>query len=389
MRKKSRPGFTLIELLVVIAIIAVLIALLLPAVQSAREAARRIQCTNNLKQIGLAMHNYHTATNSFPLGCSANPQTLGPTVQLVATWNSWSAQGLMLSYLEQGPMYNSINFMWGPYPFSGATPININYTSLHSMVAAFLCPSDNNSGGSGGGFSEGGVNALAGTAYLNNYAASFGTDATGGDYAWNNTNDSYYHQDPIGSPGLFAYGMSYGVQHATDGVSNTVAYAEWLVGDGRGSGGSKYRGNIEGNDGNTIVGSPSATNVQSNPQLALTNLQTCMAAFLAEPNTNAANITDVKGWRWAIGCYGFAAFNTIQTPNDSQFPVGGCGNGLGGNESWANGAWSIGAASNHPGGANVLMGDGHVIFIKSSIARMTWWALGTKAGGEVVSSDQY
>ena len=86
MRKRSRPGFTLIELLVVIAIIAVLIALLLPAVQSAREAARRIQCTNNLKQLGLAMHNYHTAHNSFPLGMSANPQSL---TQFVSTWNSW------------------------------------------------------------------------------------------------------------------------------------------------------------------------------------------------------------------------------------------------------------------------------------------------------------
>jgi prepilin-type N-terminal cleavage/methylation domain-containing protein len=135
MRKRSPPGFTLIELLVVIAIIAVLIALLLPAVQSAREAARRIQCTNNMKQLGLAMHNYHTAHNNFPLGCSANPQILGQ----VATWNSWSAQGMMLGYLEQMPVYNSINFSWGPYVI---TPWGINYTAMHTQVAAFLCPSD-------------------------------------------------------------------------------------------------------------------------------------------------------------------------------------------------------------------------------------------------------
>jgi prepilin-type N-terminal cleavage/methylation domain-containing protein/prepilin-type processing-associated H-X9-DG protein len=379
MRKTSRRGFTLIELLVVIAIIAVLIALLLPAVQSAREAARRIQCTNNMKQLGLAMHNYHTAHNNFPLGCSANPQILGE----VATWNSWSAQGMMLGYLEQLPIYNSINFSWGPYVI---TPWGINYTAMHTQVAAFLCPSDPNSGGGGANMSEGGINALGGTNYLNNYAASFGTDATGGDYAWNNNNDAYYHQDPLGSPGLFAYAISYGVQHCTDGVSNTVAYSEWLVGDGKGSSGSKYRGNIEGNDGDKMNG---LQNVQTNPQLTLTSLQQCTTAFRNEPNTNAANITDVKGWRWAIGCYGFAVFNTIQTPNDSQYPVGGCGNGLGGNESWANGAWSIGAASNHPGGANVLMGDGHVQFIKSSISRTTWWALGTKAGGEVISSDAY
>ncbi len=378
MRKRSPPGFTLIELLVVIAIIAVLIALLLPAVQSAREAARRIQCTNNLKQLGLAMHNYHTAHNSFPLGCSANPQIFGQ----VATWNSWSAQGMMLGYLEQGPIYNSINFNWGPYVI---TPWGINYTAMHTQVAAFLCPSDPNSGG-GANMSEGGINALGGTNYLNNYAASFGTDATGGDYAWNNNNDAYYHQDPLGSPGLFAYAISYGVQHCTDGVSNTVAYSEWLVGDGKGSSGSKYRGNIETSDGATITG---LQNVQTNPQLTLTSLQQCATAFRNEPNSNAANITDTKGWRWAIGCYAFAVFNTIQTPNDSQYPVGGCQTGNAGNENWANGGWSIGAASNHPGGANVLMGDGHVIFIKNSISRTTWWALGTKAGNEVISSDSY
>src|SRR5690242_16012918 len=93
-----RTGFTLIELLVVISIIAVLIALLLPAVQSAREAARRAQCTNNLKQMGLALHNYHTGINSFPNG------------HYGVGWNDWAAVVMMLSYLEQGPLYNAINF---------------------------------------------------------------------------------------------------------------------------------------------------------------------------------------------------------------------------------------------------------------------------------------
>ena len=104
-RRVRRFGFTLIELLVVIAIIAVLIALLLPAVQAAREAARRAQCVNNLKQIGLGLHNYHQVNNSFPLGASLAPFALGQTY----TWSDWGANAQLLSFLEQTPIYNSIN----------------------------------------------------------------------------------------------------------------------------------------------------------------------------------------------------------------------------------------------------------------------------------------
>ena len=109
MSTRTRRGFTLIELLVVIAIIAVLIALLLPAVQAAREAARRAQCTNNLKQIGLAMHNYHQSIGTFPPGQVAVGRRTSPYTGY-AGWTEWSAQAMMLPYMEQSPIYNAINF---------------------------------------------------------------------------------------------------------------------------------------------------------------------------------------------------------------------------------------------------------------------------------------
>ncbi len=376
MKTSQRRGFTLIELLVVIAIIAVLIALLLPAVQAAREAARRVQCTNNLKQIGLALHNYHSGVGSFPQGMSCNPQG-DPAGSDVNTWNTWSAQALLMNYMEQGNVYNSINFNWSPFPTGAASSTNI--TPSNTVIAAFLCPSDPNAGA--------GKNAdtSAGGGCLNNYAASFGTDTTGGNYTWDTTAVKYNNQKPIGCVGLFGWAVSYGIQDVTDGTSQTVAFAEWLVGDGRGGSGSHYRGNIEMNDGASNTWSQDANANKAN---ILTALSLCGTKFASEPGTNAATVSDYKGWRWSDGAMGFASFNTVQTPNDSTAPTGGCQTGNG-NEAWPNGAWSIGAASGHPGGCNVLFADGSVKFIKSTINRTTWWQLGTRNGGEVISADSY
>ncbi len=141
MSKQNRRGFTLIELLVVIAIIAVLIALLLPAVQAAREAARRAQCTNNLKQIGLALHNYHTSMDKFPMGVSKDP-LWGPGDTDgqwgYGRWTGWSAQALLLGYLDQTPMYNAANFDLGPRAPEGdlgGSPFN---STIYNSVISWL-----------------------------------------------------------------------------------------------------------------------------------------------------------------------------------------------------------------------------------------------------------
>src|SRR5262249_29209677 len=142
-----------IELLVVIAIIAVLIALLLPAVQAAREAARRAQCMNNLKQIGIALHNYHSRNDTFPLGCSSGVGVLPNTY---ANQNNWSAQALILGDIEGGAIYNSINFNFAA---EGADALPRNSTPYNTKIQTYLCPSDPN----------------AGVANNNNYFASKGT----------------------------------------------------------------------------------------------------------------------------------------------------------------------------------------------------------------------
>jgi len=369
MRSSSPRGFTLIELLVVIAIIAVLISLLLPAVQSAREAARRAQCVNNLKQIGLALHNYHTSANVFPPGCSANVFTTNPITYF--SWVGWSAQGLMLSYVEQGPLYNAINFAFVP-SWGGDDPVTsiTNTTVARTRLAVYLCPSDGN----------------AGQININSYYACYGTTANS--FRWNDPNIPTASTSNRNSTGMFTQWASYGIAHATDGTSNTIAYSEALVGDGRGNGfignatnPSKYRGNFIMSPPGNSVGGNNLYDAFENPNLILQDLAACAAAF----QSTTTGISDIRGNLWCDGATGYSMFNVLQTPNDSY---NGCRFGCspGCDPSFG---FSYPASSAHPGGVNVCFADGSVRFVKNAINRMTWWALGTRANGEVISSDSY
>jgi prepilin-type N-terminal cleavage/methylation domain-containing protein/prepilin-type processing-associated H-X9-DG protein len=351
-----RRGFTLIELLVVIAIIAVLIALLLPAVQAAREAARRAQCVNNLKQIGLGMHNYHSATNSFPQGASKNPKNFAGDSDLI--WSSWSAHSLLLPYMEQQSLYNSANFSWGIDPY-GDPCYYYNSTVANTVIGGFLCPSDTN----------------ASRPNINNYYASIGT--TTNFMTINCWGAGSVGCAPTGSTGVFTYFYSYGISDITDGTANTIAFSESITGNP--NLGNRFRGNSTQG-----VSDPGAQlyDAESNPTVILKGLQACMTAF-----QNNQSIQSNKGQLWAFGARAYTLFQTVQTPNDKQYAFGSCEFGCAG--CGLDQSWSVPATSFHSGGVNVLMADGSVRFMKDTINRAAWWNLGTKANGEVVSSDSF
>ena len=341
MAMRRRLGFTVIELLVIITIIAILIALLLPAVQAARETARRTQCVNNLKQLGLALHGYHDASNCFPMGVSwsSYPDQDHP-------WGQWSAEAMLLGYLEQGPLYNACNFSL-PLDDRGEGCTQSNSTVNLSQVGVFGCPSDGNWGAASGN--------------LNSYYLCYGTGMEPGQ------GGPGYRQPT----GLFGYRVVYGLPDVGDGTSNTIAASEGLVGPpaGQVSGRSLSKMGAGEAQFEDVWLSLAAGTPAPGPQVEAA-LQTCL------DDTLTAN---GKGRRWAGGDMNFTLFNTIVPPNSRQYAFGACKREV----FEADFADLVNAQSNHPGGVNCLMADGGVRFIKDSISWGAWWSLGTRKGGEI------
>jgi prepilin-type N-terminal cleavage/methylation domain-containing protein/prepilin-type processing-associated H-X9-DG protein len=362
-----RRGFTLIELLVVIAIIAVLIALLLPAVQAAREAARRAQCVNNMKQIGLALHNYHSANDSFPMGASSGMRNLG---QYYAKQN-FSPHAQMLPFLEQTQIYNAINFNWGCEDDTAQMCFQVNATATRAKVAVFCCPSDPYAG----------LPDHNNDPNTNNYYGSIGTTTSLNNPA--NTSIGPYLTGtggPKQSSGIFTWQASYSIATVIDGTSNTVAFAEGVVGNQSLQKGQKRIGMT----GVAITPANAANDIDPagdfGQAAVLAMIQSCNQAY----QSGSFSIDRQRGENWAHGCNDMTLFTTLATPNLYNDQWTNCSNsGSGGNSNINN------SDSYHPGGVNVLMADGSVKFIKDSINPRTWWSLGTKAGGEVVSADSY
>jgi prepilin-type N-terminal cleavage/methylation domain-containing protein/prepilin-type processing-associated H-X9-DG protein len=372
----QRRGFTLIELLVVIAIIAVLIALLLPAVQSAREAARRIQCVNNLKQMGLGLHNYVSTNNCFPPGAQKvwAPDPGNHVARLIQNADM-SAQARILGYMEQQPMANALNMNLPVLNDGIGAPANS--TIMSSRINTFLCPSSPVPSYTGIGLATNNplINLrVPGNSYFASMGSSleFNATNTGGP-----PNGLFFHCGATVTPPVPSDIPPVRIAGVTDGLSNTIAFGEWKLGTG-----NQSRVTIPQD---VIFEAPSALTPNTSgmvmSMLGYQNFQSWAAQCIAGVSTGRGPRTVTLGQFWGIGLPILTLGNIILAPNPK---VPNC--------AFANSYNSPGMynlSSYHPGGANVLLGDGSVRFLKDSVALQSLWALGSIAQGEVISADAY
>jgi prepilin-type N-terminal cleavage/methylation domain-containing protein/prepilin-type processing-associated H-X9-DG protein len=375
--QSERRAFTLIELLVVIAIIAVLIALLLPAVQAAREAARRTQCVNNLKQLGLAAQNYVSANNVFP------PQNSWPTLAANYTLNpagfAWGFNWYcaLFPQLEQQQTFNAINFSLSPIDFSQITAAVVKVNSL-------LCPSE-----TANAHLFPVTSASGGTYYysVSNYVGNYGGPAAYMPYTGTIIPGWDVEQGmTTATAGKLA---SVGLQTVTDGTSNTALFSERLLAAyPYNSTAAVYALGVPGLRA-IFTGSYAAAPNSVNPSNVLTAnpamlfAQGCqnLASTVTSPYPGAIGVEMFAG---NPGYAGLSSYMHWTAPNTVP-----CQNSLDPIVGFVGPYGSASATSLHPGGVNVCFSDGSVHFIKNSIGLQPWWGLGTRAGGEVISSDQY
>jgi prepilin-type N-terminal cleavage/methylation domain-containing protein/prepilin-type processing-associated H-X9-DG protein len=373
--QRGRPGFTLIELLVVIAIIAVLIALLLPAVQSAREAARRAQCVNNLKQLGLAVHNYIARTEALPAHTLDNSQTWG-------WFTPWTA--LILPDIEQQPLYNALNFSLPMLELGFISPFyGANTTVGLTSIGVLFCPSEPLQ-------KSPSFNAVEYA--MMNYAGNFGGPAMirscSGTIVPVQGNLIFGLMGLLGSP-VPASAGPVRIASITDGTSNTALFSEHLLAYGNGvfavtdpsvtPGGPNARRGIFQTTFNVVLDQGSAAN-------ALAFVAACQSL----PGGTQAVTDDAFGAQWLLSMdYAVAnnGYTHVMPPNGLSCigtPVFGVSD-----PSWGGVASATTPSSYHPGGVNICFSDGSVRFVKNSIGLPTWWALGSRNGSEIVSADQY
>lgn len=345
-RPQMRRGFTLIELLVVIAIIGILIALLLPAVQQAREAARRAQCKSNLKQLGIALHNYASAHSVFPPNLIPGGKP-GSGGYIGYFQGNWGVMAYLTPFLEQTAVYNLLNLESPTYANSGSAWIiadSNNQLAAATLINLYLCPSD--------------ISRKVSTAYgvtggigPTNYAASMGSglDATGG----------VEHGSPYRSDGVFYADSSTRFRDITDGTSNTAAMSESLIGEGA-----------------ETTGAAPGSEKKYYRNLAFGSL-------ISDANCAAAttwNQSNERQFAWYSGEIRCASYNHYYGPNSKNYD---CVANATASEGYIASGWKA-ARSNHTGGVNLLLCDGAVRFIGDSIDGNLWRSLSTRSGGEVL-----